>query len=102
MDYLDHHSSLIDAPFLGKFDAGTRVRIADSILVIAEDLNGALPEADIALIAIGPDSADLVREVDPDAHMLCVWRAEFERIVHRMFPEDLAPRVIKTLFPHPS
>lgn len=102
MDYLDHHSVLVDAEFLGKFGVGTRSRIADCILVIAQDLHNELPEAECALIAIGDESAHLVSDVKPDAHMLCVWRAEFERIARRMFPDDLAREVINTLFPHPS
>lgn len=101
MDYLDHHSKLMNADFLGKFDSGTRVKIADCILVIAEDIRGELPAAEVVLIAVTLDSAHIVDEVDREFHMLCVWRKELERIAYRMFPEELARRVVHTLFPIP-
>lgn len=102
MDYLDHHSKLMKADLLRGFDADARVRIADCIVVIAEDLGSDSPEPDCALIAVNAESASLTGRIDSTAHMLCVRRAEFERTVRRVFPDDVVPRVVATLFPSPQ
>ena len=101
MDYLDHHSKLMNADFLGNFDSGTRVKMVDCILVIAEDIRGELPADEFVLIAISHDSAHVVQAVETEFHMLCVRRKDLERTAFRMFPEDLARTLVQTLFPIP-